>query len=210
MIAELRETSGLLADILENQSSVPILEIDDQQRILSCNAGFMKLFALQVSPVGVAVADFLTAENEGVAFTAGDRGVQCNPKTGVHGAMIVHCVPHKSGLILWCERLLHTNNQVVEQMTRLNNEFIAMQRELAKKNVQLKRIHSELEHKVAELEGALFQIKRLEGIIPICMYCKKVRDDEESWHQLEKYISEHTEAEFSHGICPACFDERYS
>lgn len=57
-----------------------------------------------------------------------------------------------------------------------------------------------------ELEAALARVKQLEGIIPICMYCKKIRDDRDSWHQLERYISEHSEAMFSHGICPECFD----
>lgn len=51
------------------------------------------------------------------------------------------------------------------------------------------------------------QIKQLRGIIPICSYCKKVRTDKESWQQLEAYISEHSDALFSHGICPACFVE---
>lgn len=50
------------------------------------------------------------------------------------------------------------------------------------------------------------QIKQLKGIIPICSYCKKIRTDEESWQQLEAYMSEHTDALFSHGMCPACFD----
>ena len=48
------------------------------------------------------------------------------------------------------------------------------------------------------------ELKTLKGIIPICMYCKKIRDDEETWQQLEKYITEHSEAFFSHGICPDC------
>jgi len=60
----------------------------------------------------------------------------------------------------------------------------------------------------AELEEALARVKQLEGIIPICSYCKKIRDDQESWHQLEKYISEHSEAVFSHGACPQCFEEQ--
>lgn len=55
-------------------------------------------------------------------------------------------------------------------------------------------------------ERAVAQVHSLEGIIPICMYCKKIRDDKNSWSQLERYISEHSEAEFSHGICPSCFD----
>jgi hypothetical protein len=54
------------------------------------------------------------------------------------------------------------------------------------------------------------KVKHLEGIIPICMYCKKIRDDMESWQQLEQYISEHSEAMFSHGICPDCFSKAKS
>jgi len=66
------------------------------------------------------------------------------------------------------------------------------------------RIHSEIER-----EAAQARIKKLEGIIPICMYCKKIRDDENSWNQLEQYISNHSEAMFSHGICPHCYEEQY-
>jgi PleD family two-component response regulator len=59
-----------------------------------------------------------------------------------------------------------------------------------------------------ELEEALARIRTLEGIIPICMYCKKIRDDQNSWHQLEKYFAEHSEAKFTHGICPHCVEEQ--
>jgi len=56
------------------------------------------------------------------------------------------------------------------------------------------------------LKEANAKVRHLEGIIPICMYCKKIRDDLESWQQLEQYITEHSEAYFSHGICPDCYD----
>jgi hypothetical protein len=49
--------------------------------------------------------------------------------------------------------------------------------------------------------------RQLEGIIPICMYCKRIRDDREIWHQLEKYFSDHSEMLFSHGICPECSEK---
>ncbi|MBT0663703.1 DUF3365 domain-containing protein [Geobacter pelophilus] len=65
----------------------------------------------------------------------------------------------------------------------------------------------ELEEKVAQLEATLARVKSLEGIITICGYCKKICDDKDSWHQLEAYISRHSEALFSHGICPECFAE---
>ena len=61
---------------------------------------------------------------------------------------------------------------------------------------------------IQDLRQALNRVKRLEGIIPICMYCKKIRDDQNSWNQLEKYISDHSEAMFSHGICPECSKEQ--
>jgi hypothetical protein len=69
----------------------------------------------------------------------------------------------------------------------------------------LKDMQQELADKVIQLENALSKVKQLEGIIPICSYCKKIRDDEKSWHQLEQYISSHSEAKFSHGICPECY-----
>lgn len=68
-------------------------------------------------------------------------------------------------------------------------------------------IHS-LRMKHQELKEALEEIKTLKGIIPICMTCKKIRDDNGYWNQLETYISEYSEAKFSHGICPECLEER--
>jgi len=57
---------------------------------------------------------------------------------------------------------------------------------------------------IQDLTQALDRVKQLEGIIPICSYCKKIRDDHNDWKQLETYISAHSEALFSHGICPEC------
>ena len=53
-------------------------------------------------------------------------------------------------------------------------------------------------------ERALAEVTRLQGMLPICSYCKKIRNDQNSWEQLERYISEHSHATFSHGICPDC------
>jgi len=60
-----------------------------------------------------------------------------------------------------------------------------------------------------ELQKTLSEIKQLRGIIPICSSCKKIRDDEGSWHQVESYVRDHTDAEFSHGICPICMIKLY-
>ncbi|MCB9421776.1 MAG: response regulator transcription factor [Ardenticatenaceae bacterium] len=68
-------------------------------------------------------------------------------------------------------------------------------------------LQSELTARVKELESALAKVKQLEGILPICSYCKKIRDDTDNWHQLEKYVTEHSEAAFSHSICPDCYEK---
>jgi hypothetical protein len=209
MIAELREIQDQLAEILATQSNTPVVSIDERQQIVDCNFGFLKMFSLVHKPRGSALDDFLMAGADGLNFVPGDQELTCNPKSGVHGILIVHRLPHQSGLLLWCERLQTTNNQVVEQMAVLNNEFIAMQRELSKKNQLLKRMQHDLEEKVLQLEAALSQVKRLEGIIPICMYCKSIRDNEELWHNVERYIADHSDAEFSHGICPDCFENKF-
>jgi len=60
---------------------------------------------------------------------------------------------------------------------------------------------------ISELQEALAEIKTLKGFIPICASCKKIRDDEGYWNQLEAYISKHTDAVLSHGICPECAEK---
>jgi PAS domain S-box-containing protein len=67
----------------------------------------------------------------------------------------------------------------------------------------------EREELIEKLEKAMHEIKQLQGIIPICASCKKIRDDKGAWNQLEAYISEHSEARFSHGICPECAARLY-
>jgi len=67
-----------------------------------------------------------------------------------------------------------------------------------------KRIQEKNEQLVAELQQALDKIKTLGGLIPICSSCKRIRDDQGHWNQLESYLHEHTSADFTHGICPEC------
>jgi phosphoserine phosphatase RsbU/P len=69
-------------------------------------------------------------------------------------------------------------------------------------------LQQSLAERVAELERTLAQVKRLEGMIPICAWCKKVRNDSNYWQQVEEYLGQYGEVRFSHGICPECFAER--
>jgi sigma-B regulation protein RsbU (phosphoserine phosphatase) len=69
------------------------------------------------------------------------------------------------------------------------------------------RLQNELQQRVQELEEALSRVNHLQGLLPICMYCHSVRDDENYWHRVEAYISRHSSAQFTHGVCPPCYDK---
>jgi DNA-binding response OmpR family regulator len=64
-----------------------------------------------------------------------------------------------------------------------------------------------LADRVTQLEQALARVKLLQGLLPICCYCKRIRQDGNYWQQVEHYLAAHTDAQFSHGICPECFDQ---
>jgi len=74
---------------------------------------------------------------------------------------------------------------------------------------KLVRINVEKELAIDGLREAMNKISTLRGLLPICASCKKIRDDKGYWNQIEVYISEHTEADFSHGICPDCAKDLY-
>jgi phosphoserine phosphatase RsbU/P len=66
-------------------------------------------------------------------------------------------------------------------------------------------LQKNLADRVKELEEALSRVKQLQGLLPICSYCKKVRDDDNYWQQVDSYIAKHSDAQVTHGICPDCF-----
>ena len=73
--------------------------------------------------------------------------------------------------------------------------------------VRLVELQSMLADRVVELEEAIARVRQLRGLLPICSYCKKVRDDKNYWQQVEQYVSTHADVKFSHGICPDCYRE---
>ncbi|MDI6761884.1 MAG: response regulator transcription factor [Thermodesulfobacteriota bacterium] len=74
-----------------------------------------------------------------------------------------------------------------------------------KVGVRVVRLQRLLSDRVTELEASLRRVKQLQGLLPICSYCKNIRNDQNYWQKVESYISEHTEVQFTHGICPECF-----
>jgi len=99
-----------------------------------------------------------------------------------------------------------------------------VRRRLSERNEEVKTAHAKIEIEVkerrqtqlenekliAELKNTLNEVKTLSGMLPICASCKKVRDDKGYWNQIESYVRDHSEAEFSHSICPECSQRLYS
>jgi hypothetical protein len=75
--------------------------------------------------------------------------------------------------------------------------------------IELKKVESAKEKLITELQEALGKVKLLGCFLPICASCKKIRDDQSYWQQIETYIRENSEAEFSHSICPDCAKQLY-
>lgn len=102
----------------------------------------------------------------------------------------------------------------IEEMHHLALRFDQMAEALRASFRELRALKDTLEQRVvartAELQTALDTIRTLHGIIPICASCKKIRDDQGAWNQLETYISQHTDAAFTHGICQECTQRFHS
>ncbi len=84
-------------------------------------------------------------------------------------------------------------------------ELLGIFRDVTERN----RLEKERERLISELKDALAQVRTLEGFLPICASCKKIRDDKGYWNQIENYIKDHSLVQFSHGICPECMTELY-
>ena len=74
--------------------------------------------------------------------------------------------------------------------------------------VRVLNLQRALAERVKDLEDALQRVTQLQGLLPICCYCKRIRDDRNYWHQVESYIAERTEVSFTHSLCPVCFKRR--
>jgi DNA-binding response OmpR family regulator len=106
-----------------------------------------------------------------------------------------------------------TLDRMVEGLSGGADEYITkpfdwgVLRARLKTGARIAALQQNLSQRITELQNALTMVKQLSGLLPICSYCKKIRRDGNYWQQLEAYLSEHSEAEFSHGVCPECFEQ---
>ena len=89
---------------------------------------------------------------------------------------------------------------ILRKMAEIERELSHAQQEIERR----KKAEQERDNLIAELQKALSEVKTLRGFLPICSHCKKIRDDKGYWNRIEAYIQDHSEAQFSHGICKEC------
>jgi C4-dicarboxylate-specific signal transduction histidine kinase len=92
---------------------------------------------------------------------------------------------------------------------RLMEHHQSLEETIRRRTNELQAANTGLKEKNQDLEAAMKEIKTLSGLLPICMHCKKIRDDKGYWQQMETYIHEHSDAQFSHSICRECADKFY-
>jgi len=118
-------------------------------------------------------------------------------------------------LLLWCvglAGLFFSGRQLQRRETALQQTAVELREsntKLLEEITERKRVEEEREKLVRELQEALAKVKQLSGLLPICASCKKIKDDKGYWNQIEAYISEKSEAEFTHGLCPDCAKKYY-
>ncbi len=120
------------------------------------------------------------------------------------------CPPY---LILLTVR--NRNSEIVEGLDAGANDYIVKpfdfkeMRARVSVGIRVVELQQSLAKRIKELQSANNHVKTLQGLLPICMHCHKIRDDKKSWRRLEAYIHEHSEAKLSHGLCPDCAKKHY-
>jgi DNA-binding response OmpR family regulator len=151
--------------------------------------------ALQHDAPAIAILDWMMPGIDGVEVCRRARAIQS---------------PTPTYLILLTAK--SEKGDIVQGLDAGADDYVTKpfdRRELhARINVGLRvsELQRNLADRIADLEAALTRVNQLQGLLPICSYCKKVRDDQNYWQQVDSYISKHSEVEFSHSICPTCYD----
>ena len=186
---------------LSNTETLIIIHLDKDLNISSHNECFKNLIQTEKDCSGQNIYPFLLPESQGVLPLSDSKkhlSVMLNFKSADSSPAPLCCHIFKSleRHLIMGGNLLLTNEKILQKMTVLTNEMANMTRDLSRKNRELEQAHS--------------KVKILSGIVPICMHCKEIRDDKGYWSQLEKFITEHSEAQFSHSICDKCQKKHYS
>lgn len=191
----LKGCASILSQWAHGSKNMVFVLVKKDRTIVDCNAGFMKLAKVKKKPIGKDINDFLQQGSKiDELLLRGETPKAWKLHIG-RGDLEGHileatAIPAHDEYLVIGERPMLMGSDVVSKVATLNEQLVNLTRELSKKNAELRRAYE--------------KIKTLEGLLPICAWCKKIRDAKGDWQKLEKYIQDHSKAEFSHGICPEC------
>ncbi len=147
------------------------------------------------SPPGLAVLDVMMPDLDGIEVC---RRIRQKPTSVPPYLILLTAKTAKEDVVRGLEA--GANDYVTKPFDQ------AELRARIKVGLQMLDLQRRLSERVTELEEAAAHISQLQGMLPICSYCKSIRDDQNYWQKVESYISEHSRVEFSHGICPDCYE----
>lgn len=173
------------ASLMENMQE-GFLVLDLRDRIIDINRSACRLCAIGPGAVGKSLSDANPRLGGAVSRTGENETLVLSPGLDAGLSLEVSVSP------------------LVSRVGRQTGRLL-----LVRDVSERRRAETERERLIADLQDALANVKRLRGLLPICASCKKIRDDQGYWHQVEHYMRDHAEVEFSHGICPQCVAKLY-
>lgn len=179
----LQKERNFISAILETTGALVIL-LDPQYRFIRINNAFEKLSGYTIIDLlGIFIWDAILPVDDVQGFTDVLKKLSVNQPPLEHRCRIT-ATDGREYTVVWSITVMAGENNQPEYLICTGID-------------------------VTELQEALSRIKTLSGFLPICSYCKKIRDDRGYWQVLEEYIGKHSEAEFSHGLCPECLQTHY-
>lgn len=196
--AEIRRFISILSIVYDaiNSAIGAILITDGKGNIVFANPAFLKMFLFKdfKELSRIKVRDLFEQEEINTLFDV--KGIIDTGDTGSSEFSVINKDGESFFVEIACSDIFK-NGKLVGKIGSFTN--------ISKR----KKLETEREKLILKLQDALAQIKTLKGLIPICSYCKNIRDDAGYWRQLEAYVSKYSEAKFSHGICPECLKKHF-
>lgn len=203
--SQVRDDILVVDDTRENLRLLVRMLAESGYKVRPTASGSMALTAAQISPPDLVLLDIMMPEMDGFAVC---EQLKSDPLTRDIPVIFISALDETVNIV----RAFAVGG--VDYITKpfQNEEVLArVKTHLTIRHLQLAlaQKNEELQAKNDELETALANVKTLSGLLPICANCKKIRDDSGYWHIVEEYIRSHSNANFSHGICPDCMKTLY-
>ncbi len=189
LVAEDEKTSRKILEKTLSQAGYEVTAVEDGTKALAC---------IKRETPDILITDWMMPDLDGLELCRRVRTLS---------------LPSYVYIILWTA--LSQKENVIQGLDAGADDYITKpfdRTELVARvraGERIVKLEKSLRQKNRELSEALTQVRQLKGLLPICMFCKKIRNDENYWQQIEDYIARHSEADFSHGICPECWEKNY-